>query len=102
MAQDTQYLAKKGNVWLVVVEVPKPLREAIGSPRLKVSLQTSSLAEANRKKHSYVAAFKARIDEAKRKQGNPKAAALRDAGEWRKELATASREPEGEPRACAL
>jgi integrase len=93
MAQDTQYLAKKGNVWLVVVEVPKPLREAIGQPRLKVSLQTSNLAEANRKKHSYVAAFKARIDEAKRKQGNPKAAALRDAGEWRKELETANRSP---------
>jgi hypothetical protein len=23
---DTQYLQKKGNVWMVVVEVPKPLR----------------------------------------------------------------------------
>jgi integrase len=90
---DTQYLQRKGNVWMVVVEVPKPLRPILATPRLKQSLQTSSLAEANRKKHGYVAAFKQRIDEARLRQENPKAAALRDATEWRKELATASRSP---------
>jgi integrase len=90
---DTQFLQKKGNVWMVVVEVPKPLRATLQTARLKASLQTSNLAEANRKKHGYVAQFKARIDEAKLKQESPTAAALRDATEWRRELATANRNP---------
>lgn len=94
---NNDYLVKKGNVWLAAVTVPKELRELLGTSRLKASLQTSNLAEANRKKWPVVTAFKARIDEAKRKQGNPKAAMLRDAVEWRKELETASRvEPDDE------
>jgi len=59
---DTQFLQKKGNVWMVVVEVPKPLRMTLGTPRLKASLKTSSQAEANRLKWPFVTAFKARID----------------------------------------
>ena len=55
--------------------------------RSPAALKTSSQAEANRLKWPFVTAFKARIDEAKLKQENPKAAALRDATEWRKELA---------------
>lgn len=90
---DMQYLQKKGNVWMAVVEVPKPLRETLGTPRLKASLKTSSLAEANRLKWPIVTAFKARIDEAKLKQENPTAATLRDGAEWRVALAEASRSP---------
>ena len=97
---DTDFLVKKGNVWMVAVTVPKALREAVGKlegkpegvTRLKASLKTSSLAEANRLKWPFITAFKARIDEAKLKQENPTAAALRDATEWRPVLATASRE----------
>lgn len=91
---NNDYLLKKGNVWLAAVTVPKALRETLGTSRLKASLKTSNLAEANRLKWPYVAAFKARIDEAKLKQENPKAAALRDATEWRAVLASASRSPE--------
>ena len=84
------YLVKKGNVWLAAVTVPKELRELLGTSRLKASLKTSNLAEANRLKWPVVTAFKARIDEAKASKENPKAAKLREAVAWRKELLAAS------------
>ena len=57
-------------------------------------MKTSNLAEANRLKWPVVTAFKARIDEAKASKENPKAAKLREAVAWRKELLAASRNDE--------
>jgi len=86
-----QYLQRKHNTWTVVVDVPKALRGAIGAARLKHSLKTSSLAEANRLKHQVVMEFKRQIEAARLRVDDPTAAVLKDAKEWRAELATASR-----------
>ena len=88
---NNEYLVKKGNIWNAAVTVPKELREKLGAARLKASLKTGNLAEANRLKWPVVAAFKARIAEAKQAQENPTAVKLREAVEWRRELATAYR-----------
>lgn len=86
---DTRYLQRKGNAYMVVVEVPKEKREAVGKPRFKRSLGAVSLAEANRKKLAIVAQFHAQIDEAMKRKGDPIAALLRDGASWKTELATA-------------
>jgi hypothetical protein len=86
-----QYLQRKHNTWTVVVDVPKALRKAVGAVRLKHSLKTPSLAEANRLKHPVVTEFKRQIEVARLRQEDPTAAVLRDGKEWRAELATASK-----------
>jgi hypothetical protein len=86
-----QYLQRKHNTWTVVVDVPKALRKALGTARLKHSLKTHSLAEANRLKHPIVTEFKRQIDNARLRLEDPTAAVLREGKEWRAELATASR-----------
>ena len=89
-AVDTKYLVKQHNTYSVVVEVPKRLQAKAGQKRFKVSLKTGNLAEANRLKHSHVAEFLRRI-EALAKSFDPKAIVMKDAKEWRAELATASK-----------
>jgi DNA-binding transcriptional ArsR family regulator len=79
---DTKYLQKRKNTWYVTVEVPKALRAEDTPPRFIQSLQTSSLAEANRLKHPVVAEFQGRVDRL-RQTHNPRAAIMRDASEWK-------------------
>jgi len=87
-----EYLIKKDQTWHVVVNVPKALIKKGEVPRrFKASLKTSSLAEANRLKHPHVAEFLRRIENLKQ-HSNPKAAALRDASEWKTALDAARRD----------
>ncbi|ABD05636.1 Phage integrase [Rhodopseudomonas palustris HaA2] len=86
---DTKYLQKKGNTWRVVVEIPKPLREALqGKPRFIKSLGTESLSEANRIKHQHVAEFKRRIKLAEQGKADPLAAAIEAAIAFREAFAS--------------
>jgi Domain of unknown function (DUF6538) len=55
---DKQYLQKRGHKWLVIVEVPKPLRKRIGRDRFVKSLGTDSLAQANKLKLPYVSEWR--------------------------------------------
>lgn len=79
---DAKYLQKRKNTWYVVVEVPKGLRGEDVPPRFVQSLQTASLAEANRMKHPVVAEFHSRVDKL-RQSHNPRAVVMRDASEWK-------------------
>jgi integrase len=88
---DTRYLQKRANTWYVVVEVPKTLRAAEVPPRFVQSLQTSNLAEAQRRKHPVVAEFQGRVDRL-RHSHSPKAAIMRDASEWKAAREAARRE----------
>jgi integrase len=98
---DKTYLEKKHNKWLVSVEIPKNLRKAAGKARFKASLKTDSLAVANRVKHTYVAAFKQKIEEIRLGIGNPKAAVIVEAQEWRTILRAASTWPEDNPQGAS-
>src|ERR1700759_1219971 len=90
---DTKYLQKKDNTWRVVVEIPKPLRQAAnGKPRFVKSLGTESLTEANRLKHSHVAEFKRRIKMYEKGQADPLAAAIGAAIAFREAFATSDNE----------
>lgn len=64
--QDRKYLTQRGSIWYARVIVPPSLQDAIGATHLKVSLRTSDLAEANRRKLSAVYEFKQQIERAKR------------------------------------
>jgi integrase len=58
----TDYLKRRGETWFVRVQIPKHLWKAAGGKREYVrTLKTRDLSEANRLKHSYVAAFKQQI-----------------------------------------
>jgi hypothetical protein len=71
LSRDTQFLQRSHNTWKVVVEVPKHLRARAGRTRFKKSLQTDSLAEANSRKHAYVAEFKRQIALLEKAQTDP-------------------------------
>ncbi|MEO0636021.1 MAG: tyrosine-type recombinase/integrase [Pseudomonadota bacterium] len=73
---DKRFLERHGNNWRVVVNVPRHLRKAHGT-KLKRSLGTDSLAEANSRKWAVVAELKAILGQAKRvtKEGTPEAQA---------------------------
>lgn len=66
MASQTQYLQKHGNQWRVRVKVPTQLVPIIGRTKLIHPLHTDSLKEANERKWTVVAAFKAQIAEAQK------------------------------------
>lgn len=87
---NTQYLQKRGQTWLVVVEVPKALQRVLGKRRLMKSLQTQSLDEANRKKHAVVAEMKLRLDLLARTPDQVEAKALARAMVYRGEYLLAS------------
>ena len=55
---DKSYLKRRGHVWCVRVPVPADLRSALGKSEYVRSLQTSDVREANRLKHSHLAAWK--------------------------------------------
>ena len=58
----TDYLKRRGETWFVRVQIPKHLWKTAGGKREYVrTLKTRDLSEANRLKHSYVAAFKQQI-----------------------------------------
>ncbi|MES0175556.1 DUF6538 domain-containing protein [Mesorhizobium sp. M0006] len=60
---DRRFLELHGNKWRVVVNVPRDLRSAIGKTKLKQSLETDSLAEANRLKWIVFEALQAQISQ---------------------------------------
>ncbi|HEV7319340.1 MAG TPA: DUF6538 domain-containing protein [Ensifer sp.] len=62
---DTRYLEVHGSKWRVVFNVPRQLQGKLGT-KLKRSLGTDSLSEANRLKWDVVAEFRATIDQARR------------------------------------
>lgn len=61
---DKRYLERHGNKLRVVVPVPRTLQPVLGCTKLKKSLNTDSLEEANRLKWSIVAAFQDQIRQA--------------------------------------
>jgi integrase len=83
---DTKFLFKHHNTWCVVVEIPKALRERAGKARLKQSLKTDSLAEANRLKHTVVSEFQRQIRALKVGSTDPDAELFRLAAEFRTAL----------------
>ncbi|GAA0000877.1 DUF6538 domain-containing protein [Bradyrhizobium diazoefficiens] len=86
---DSKYLVKQHNTYSVVVEIPKRLQAKAGQKRFKKSLQTDSLAEANRLKHHYVHGFQRKIAELEKGGDDTLAALYRDASEWKPTLASA-------------
>ncbi|KEC72005.1 integrase family protein [Rhizobium leguminosarum bv. phaseoli CCGM1] len=60
LSSDRMFLELHGNRWRVVVNVPKKLRSQLGT-KLKKSLGTDSLKEANRLKWDVIAELKATI-----------------------------------------
>jgi integrase len=63
LSSDRMFLELHGNQWRVVVNVPKKLRAELGT-KLKKSLGTDSLKEANRLKWDVIAELKATISQA--------------------------------------
>ncbi|WP_242220197.1 DUF6538 domain-containing protein [Shinella zoogloeoides] len=68
---DKRYLEQHGAKWRVVVAVPRDLRATLGASKLKYTLETDSLSEANRQKWAVVAELQGRIESARNPQGNP-------------------------------
>ncbi len=69
MAKDLKHLQRKYRTYYARVAIPPSLRQAFGSKRtcLIRSLETTSLSEAQRKRHKVVDELKALIDAAKTK-----------------------------------
>jgi integrase len=86
---DKRFLEWHGSKWRVVVNVPRDLQATIGKTKLKQSLETDSLAVANRLKWTVIEALQAQISGARSPEDTVaealKLAALRrrikDAGE---------------------
>ncbi|MCC8931914.1 DUF6538 domain-containing protein [Rhizobium sp. 'Codium 1'] len=68
---DKRYLEQHGAKWRIVVAVPRNLHKALGTTKLKHTLDTDSLAEANRQKWAVVAQLQAQIETARNPQGKP-------------------------------
>ncbi|MGV8937998.1 MAG: DUF6538 domain-containing protein, partial [Allorhizobium sp.] len=68
---DTRYLEKHGAKWRVCLSVPRGLQAIIGTTKLKHTLETDSLAEANRLKWQLVAEFQRQIEVARNPLGTP-------------------------------
>jgi integrase len=65
------YLKLRGHTWYVQVSIPPRLRKAAdGKSEYIKSLKTGDLNEANRRKHPYITAFKARIEALERHKPN--------------------------------
>lgn len=81
------YLKQRGQTWHVHVQIPKHLRTAAGGKWEYIkSLKTGDLNVANRLKHSYVAAFKAKIAALERKKPNDLSELYERAVAWREAL----------------
>jgi len=82
-----RYLEKRRRVWYAVLDVPKALREHIGTKRFIKSLKTESLTDAERLVLPVVAKWKAKIEAVRTGSDGP----LHDlAEEWREDFANAS------------
>lgn len=97
MAADRRYLKKHGNQWRVVLKVPDRLRAVVGKAHLVQPLHTDSLLVANRDKFRHVAAMKAALQDAERKQklraGRPDDPLTEEALTWRNAIADADLDP---------
>ncbi|WP_298223740.1 DUF6538 domain-containing protein, partial [Acidocella sp.] len=60
-AKDTRWLELRHKTWYAVLEVPRPLRSAMGKKRLKQSLKTHSLPVAQARRHAVLADFQKQI-----------------------------------------
>ena len=70
MADQKQYLEWHGQQWRVRMKVPAKLRDVLGKGKLIYPLHTSDLKEAEARKWSHVARFKAIITEAEKALNN--------------------------------
>jgi integrase len=84
---DKRFLEKHGECWRVVVSVPKNLQAAVGKTKLKESLNTDSLALANKLKWAVITRLKKEIEAAA--AGTLPATDLDEALGLRKELIAA-------------
>jgi integrase len=88
---DTKYLLKQYNTYSVVVEIPKRLHAKAGQKRFKRSLETDSLAEANRLKHAHVAEFQRQIAALAKGADDPDAQLFKLATDFRHALDSSDR-----------
>lgn len=77
-SSDRRYLEKHGDQWRVTLAVPRHLHGRLGT-RLKQSLQTDSLAAANRLKWQVICELKERIENARTGDSEDPKAVLREA-----------------------
>ena len=68
MASDLKYLRQKRGRWLVQVSIPTSLRSHFQKSNFEKYLGTSSLAEAQRRKHAVVAEIFDKLDRARLKR----------------------------------
>lgn len=68
---DRRFLEQHGAKWRVVVAVPRDLQKTLRTTKLKHTLDTDSLAQANRLKWAVVAELQGRIETARNPQGKP-------------------------------
>ena len=76
-----------GNTWYVVLELTQSQRQAMRKARFKRSLKTTSLPEANKRKHAHLTEFRKQLDEVRSAQGDLEAALRLEAAEIRASLA---------------
>jgi integrase len=84
---DNRYLLLQNQTWSVAVDVPKSLRHILGR-RLKKTLGTHDVIVARSKRWRIVAAFKERIEAARRR-----VSAMPEATAYRQEMLEAQRAP---------
>lgn len=84
-SSDKRFLERHGDQWRVTLAVPRHLHARLGT-RLKQSLQTDSLAVANRLKWAVIQELRDRIELATHGAGKDQAAVLREALLVRKEF----------------
>ena len=79
----TDYLKRRGQTWYVRVQIPPHLWVAAGGKREYIkTLKTGDLNAANRLKHAFVAAFKAKIADLERKKPNELSDLYEKAAAW--------------------
>jgi hypothetical protein len=74
-----QYLQRRGGTWSVVLDVPRAVREEVGTKRFVKALGTSSLAQANVLKLPYLMDWQKRIAVADEGKVDPETALMREA-----------------------
>jgi hypothetical protein len=68
---DRRFLEQHGTKWRIVVNVPRNLQKAMGKTKLKYTLETDSLAQANRLKWPVIAMLQQQIGNHRSPQGLP-------------------------------
>ena len=90
------YLKRRGNVWWIKVAVPRALRHLYSSPHVEQSLQTESVTEAERSKLARVALIQSEFRRKSREQAGNLPADLREALDFRTQLAQAKDDADAE------